>query len=163
MSQLLFAMTLSTAGVSCLSAFAANGLMPPTDLKCEYRKNPLGIDTTKPRLSWHLEAADPNARGQRQRACQILVASTRRAPSQRPGGFLGLGAGGIRQVYSSALRWHSRWLRARRSGGKFASGTAPASPPPGASLRPGQWGCSNAPTGKVTGSDSTAAKGSPTS
>ena len=76
MSKLVFAIAFLTAGVSCPSAFAAEGLMPPTDLRCEYRRNPLGIDTLKPRLRWALEASDPKARGLRQAAYQILVASS---------------------------------------------------------------------------------------
>jgi alpha-L-rhamnosidase len=42
-------------------------------LKCEYRVNPLGLDTPQPRLSWLLESRQ---RGQQQTACQVLVAST---------------------------------------------------------------------------------------
>ncbi|NRD23060.1 family 78 glycoside hydrolase catalytic domain [Winogradskyella litoriviva] len=43
-----------------------------TDLTCEYRSNPLGIDNTSPRLSWRL--VDNNkTRGQKQTAYQILV------------------------------------------------------------------------------------------
>ena len=42
-------------------------------LKCEYRVNPLGLDTPQPRLSWLLESAE---RGQRQTAYQVLAAST---------------------------------------------------------------------------------------
>ncbi len=41
-------------------------------LKCEYRTNPLGIDTPEPRLSWLLES---QVRGQRQTAYQVLAAS----------------------------------------------------------------------------------------
>lgn len=48
-----------------------------TDLRCEYLKNPLGIDASQPRLSWKLAAADPQARGQRQTAFQVVVASTK--------------------------------------------------------------------------------------
>src|SRR5262245_58450299 len=44
-----------------------------TQLKCEYRTNPLGIDVIQPRLSWLLES---DQRGQRQTAYQILVASS---------------------------------------------------------------------------------------
>ncbi|HWR50042.1 MAG TPA: hypothetical protein VN428_02990 [Bryobacteraceae bacterium] len=44
-------------------------------LKCEYRANPLGIDIPQPRLSWVLEASSPKARGVRQSAYRILVAS----------------------------------------------------------------------------------------
>ena len=45
-----------------------------TDLKCEYRTNPLGIDNTSPRLSWKLKQENP-VRGQKQTAYQVLVAS----------------------------------------------------------------------------------------
>ena len=49
-----------------------------TDLRCEHLANPLGIDVTKPRLSWVLEdgGQKPEIRGQRQTAYRVLVAST---------------------------------------------------------------------------------------
>ncbi len=50
-----------------------------TRLRCEYRVDPLGIDETRPRLSWILETEDPGARGARQAACRILVAGSREA------------------------------------------------------------------------------------
>ncbi len=43
-----------------------------TDLRCEYLCNPLGIDVVQPRLSWKLRS---QWRGQRQSACQVIVAS----------------------------------------------------------------------------------------
>ncbi|WP_299430209.1 family 78 glycoside hydrolase catalytic domain [uncultured Maribacter sp.] len=46
-----------------------------TDLKSEYRTNPLGIDNTAPRLSWNL-FDNSQTRGQKQTAYQILVASS---------------------------------------------------------------------------------------
>ncbi|RED47798.1 family 78 glycoside hydrolase catalytic domain [Seonamhaeicola aphaedonensis] len=46
-----------------------------TDLKCEYKSNPLGIDNTAPRLSWKL-LEDMQTMGQKQSAYQILVSST---------------------------------------------------------------------------------------
>ena len=45
-----------------------------TDLRCESLENPLGIDTTEPRLSWILLSHE---RGERQTGYQILVASSR--------------------------------------------------------------------------------------
>ncbi len=45
-----------------------------THLRCEYLKNPLGIDSAEPRLSWIFES---NRRGQKQTAYRILVASTK--------------------------------------------------------------------------------------
>jgi alpha-L-rhamnosidase len=40
------------------------------DLKCEYAVNPIGIDTTRPRLGWALESG---GRGRKQTAYRILV------------------------------------------------------------------------------------------
>ncbi len=40
-------------------------------------ENPLGIDRVEPRLSWQLDCLRAGLRGQRQSACQILVASDR--------------------------------------------------------------------------------------
>src|ERR1035437_262131 len=48
----------------------------PQRLRCEYRVNPQGIDATEPRLSWVLTAVNARARGLRQSAYRILVAST---------------------------------------------------------------------------------------
>ena len=47
----------------------------PVDLKCEYRVNPLGIDVASPRLSWILLSSDRKARGVKQSAFRLLVAS----------------------------------------------------------------------------------------
>lgn len=43
------------------------------ELRCEYLKDPLGIDTARPRLSWIIAS---DHRGQRQTAYQVLVASS---------------------------------------------------------------------------------------
>lgn len=43
-------------------------------LRCEYLENPLGIDVSRPRLSWVLRASE---REQRQTAYQVLVSSSR--------------------------------------------------------------------------------------
>jgi len=43
-----------------------------TELRCEYLKNPLGIDTAKPRFSWMLQSTQ---RGQLQSAYQVFVAT----------------------------------------------------------------------------------------
>ena len=44
-----------------------------TNLRCEYLKDPLGIEATRPRLSWIITS---DQRGQRQTAYQVLVASS---------------------------------------------------------------------------------------
>jgi alpha-L-rhamnosidase len=45
--------------------------LTPSDPRCEYRENPLGIDVTAPRLSWIVESTQ---RGQKQTAYHVLVA-----------------------------------------------------------------------------------------
>jgi alpha-L-rhamnosidase len=54
-----------------------------TELSCEYHENPLGIDVAKPQLGWKIvaggqesEAGSQTARGVKQTAYQVLVAST---------------------------------------------------------------------------------------
>ncbi|MCL4852475.1 MAG: family 78 glycoside hydrolase catalytic domain, partial [Bryobacteraceae bacterium] len=54
---------------------ALTGAVRAVNLRTEYRVNPLGVDSQRPRLSWVLESAE---NGQRQSAYQILVSS--RAP-----------------------------------------------------------------------------------
>ena len=55
------------------AALAADGPLRPVQLRCEYLVNPLGIETSAPRLSWRVES---DQRGQRQTAYRILAAST---------------------------------------------------------------------------------------
>src|ERR1017187_9475899 len=64
---LLLAVTLARAAAPSLR---------PTELKCEYRVNPQGIDETQPRLSWILAAANPVIRDLKQSAYRTIVAST---------------------------------------------------------------------------------------
>ena len=54
------------------------------NLRCEYRKDPLGIDATRPRLSWILQSDD---RGQKQTAYQVLTAATPEALAKDQGDF----------------------------------------------------------------------------
>ncbi len=51
--------------------------LKPTTLRCEYRVNPAGIDETRPRLSWIVEAVQPQARGLKQTAYRIIASSSR--------------------------------------------------------------------------------------
>ena len=53
-----------------------------TDQRCEYLEDPLGIDVTRPRLSWRLESGQ---RGQRQTAYHLLVASSPEKLAQNTG------------------------------------------------------------------------------
>jgi len=72
-------------GVFCLSALfvvclawtvyplrAADGPMAPGNLRCEYLRDPLGIDVRLPRFAWVLEHSE---RAQKQTAYQVLVAT----------------------------------------------------------------------------------------
>jgi len=70
----LAAMVLVSAAV--LPAADRECSVEPIEMRCEYLIDPLGIDVTKPRLSWQLKATDANRRGQRQSAYEVLVAST---------------------------------------------------------------------------------------
>jgi len=64
----------------------ADGFMP-TDLRCEYLVNPLGIDTCVPRLSWRSEirGLKSEVRGLKQASYQILVASSEELLKQDKG------------------------------------------------------------------------------
>lgn len=66
------AILLTFLGWALGSALGADGPLPPQNLRCEYLSNPLGIDVRQPRFAWGL---DHTARGQRQTAYQILVAT----------------------------------------------------------------------------------------
>src|SRR5271166_2833975 len=61
-----------------LTASAADrtSAVVPTNLRCEYLQNPLGIGTTVPRLTWILTPTGETPRGLSQKSCHILVAST---------------------------------------------------------------------------------------
>ena len=65
-------MTICLASFACLGA--ADGVLTPYDLRCEYVANPLAVDEPRPRLSWKLKAAD-DVRGLAPMAWQILAAS----------------------------------------------------------------------------------------
>jgi len=54
-------------------AFCASATLTPTDLRCDYAVNPMGVDSRPPRLFWKLES---NERGARQKAYEILVSSS---------------------------------------------------------------------------------------
>lgn len=56
-----------------LVAMTTQAAIQPTNLRCEYKTNPLGIDVTTPRLGWTLVSEAP---AQIQSGYQILVASS---------------------------------------------------------------------------------------
>jgi alpha-L-rhamnosidase len=57
-----------------------------TDLRCEYLKDPLGIDVRRPRLSWKLVATDPRMSAVNASApIRVLVARSAYSPGARGG------------------------------------------------------------------------------
>ena len=76
MRGFFIAFFLLTLAAPSIFAAETQGVLRPVDLRCEYRVNPLGLDTPAPRVSWKLEAANPTARGLGQSAYRILVASS---------------------------------------------------------------------------------------
>jgi alpha-L-rhamnosidase len=62
-------------GLSFPGLAAVKPSVEVTGLRCEYLKEPLGLDVAQPRLSWKLAPTNPKDRGQRQTAYQVLVAS----------------------------------------------------------------------------------------
>ncbi len=70
---ILFLALLLTSGTPGLfPARAADGPQSPTNLKCEYLTDPMGIDVRQPRLAWVLRHSE---RAQKQTAYQVVVAS----------------------------------------------------------------------------------------
>ena len=67
----MFRHYLPFAMICSLALTAADrGPQPPSDLRCEYMKNPMGVDTAQPRFFWTLRH---DARGQKQTAYQIAL------------------------------------------------------------------------------------------
>jgi alpha-L-rhamnosidase len=69
---LAFASILASGGI-----LLADGEQPrAVDLRCESLRDPLGIDSVRPRLSWRIEPGNPYSRNVRQSAYRILVAGS---------------------------------------------------------------------------------------
>jgi|APIni6443716594_1056825.scaffolds.fasta_scaffold163545_2 alpha-L-rhamnosidase len=72
LASLIFAALLSAPLASLHAAEVAK-------LRCEYLKDPLGIDVAKPRLSWVIESGEG---GQRQTVYQVLMAAPVALPAR---------------------------------------------------------------------------------
>ena len=57
---------------ACPPGYGADGPLPPSNLRCEYLSNPLGVDARQPRFAWVLQHSE---RGEKQSAYQLLVAT----------------------------------------------------------------------------------------
>src|SRR5574344_906742 len=73
-TALLGAVLIGTTASSQAGIFSSD--VRPGDLRCEYLKNPLGMDMETPRLYWKVEAKSSKARSLFQSAYQIQVASS---------------------------------------------------------------------------------------
>ena len=81
--SLIAGVSATVAGASCssgpatggLRASTESGLIHPLDLRCESRRDPLGVDSQRPRLSWKLRAPG-GVRSQAQSAYRITVSSS---------------------------------------------------------------------------------------
>jgi len=56
-----------------MSAYPHPNIVKPVNPLCEYLKSPIGIDISKPRLSWDLSS---ESRGQIQTAYRIIVSAS---------------------------------------------------------------------------------------
>ncbi len=63
-------------------AFTVRAILPPVDLRCDYRANPLGVDSPAPSLSWQLQN---HGTSQHQSAYEIIAASTEKKLAQNEG------------------------------------------------------------------------------
>ena len=57
---------------------APSSPIQPVSLRCEYQADPIGIDNRTPMLSWLFHSSNPDARGLKQSAYHILVASSKK-------------------------------------------------------------------------------------
>jgi alpha-L-rhamnosidase len=128
--------------LGALTLTSASAGTKVTTLRCEYAENPIGIDSSQPRLSWILESSQ---RAQRQAAYQVLVATS--AKKLKPGEADLWDSGRITSDQSIQLPYAGKPLTSRErcfwkvrvwtEDGKTAE-SAPASWEMGL-LQPGDW------------------------
>jgi hypothetical protein len=85
MKQIVFVLLVFFWGLCSAQAadnLKSSGKVVPTQLRCDYVENPIGVDSSPPRLFWKLES---NERGQLQTAYQILAASSAEILAQNKG------------------------------------------------------------------------------
>jgi hypothetical protein len=87
------------------------GSIVPTELRCEYLINPLGIDELQPRLSWILQVKE-RTRDQKQTAYQMIVASSEKKLNADEGDLWDTGQ--IASSRSNQIEYNGRLLTSRR-------------------------------------------------
>ena len=109
--RVVFALTLALTFFSpTISTQAAS--IDAARLQCEYRVNPRGIDVLRPRLSWIVRATDPDERGRKQTAYQILVAG--RPEQLEPGKADCWDSGKVESDQSAHIEYDGKPLASRR-------------------------------------------------
>lgn len=88
----------------------ASNIHTSTDLRCEYLRNPLGIDEMIPRLSWVRTSSD---RGCRQTAFQILISSTDTSAKDGVGDLWD--SGKVLSEHSVNILFSGRMLQSRQA------------------------------------------------
>ena len=109
------------------------------DLRCEYLREPLGVDTPQPRLSWIINS---NRRGERQTAYQVLVASSEELLGKDQGDLWD--SGKVESGQSVQVEYAGRPLESRQALPLEGAGVGQGRPArlPGARRRCGRWDCS---------------------
>jgi alpha-L-rhamnosidase len=154
MNLLALALILIAAPGHAVNTSAADTAGPSTapasvdlaDLRCEYLKDPLGIDVRQPRLGWRLIAKDAQARGLRQTAYRVLVSSSSRRLAKDEGDLWDSADVASPQsahvVYAGrplASRADCFWkVRVRDQDGRLSAWSEPARWSTGL-LEPGDW------------------------
>ncbi|NIA31840.1 MAG: family 78 glycoside hydrolase catalytic domain, partial [Actinobacteria bacterium] len=96
-------------GKSLAKASTAEDVLSIQNLRCESKRNPLGIDVPNPRLSWVLQS---DQRGQRQSARRILVATSPENLQQNIGDAWD--SGKVNSSQSIQIPYHGKVLQSDR-------------------------------------------------
>ncbi len=110
-SRYLRFLSLSTIFIFFFSLFQLSAAADPSVVKllCEYKVNPIGIDTPNPRLSWQIEASSP---GIMQEAYQVIVSSSREG--LEAGGDLAWDTGKVLSSQSIHIAYQGRETQSRQ-------------------------------------------------
>lgn len=128
---LLSAFILVFSGLATISSRAAD--LKVSDLRCEYAREPMGIDVPAPRLFWKLNSTTA---GQRQTAFQILVATDPKLLS--PGKANLWDSGKIESDQTSHVAYQGKQLRSSQQV-FWKVRACDRKSKPGAWSQPGSW------------------------
>ncbi len=127
---------------------SGTNMITPSQLTCEFRTDPLGIDTRRPRLGWVLESAD---RGASQTAYRILVSSTAPLLAADTGDLWD--SGKMPGDRTASIRYEGRPLSSHQMCFWKVMAWDGDTPGPWSKPASGQWGFSHRANGTPSGSD----------